>query len=160
MMSEKCDEAIVVDTLNIDCADAVWILWLMIRWYSEVNTKCCVYVHTLGYVTAGNSRLARGYQNSVGTHHSHLQSRIAEKNIWKRVSHCIGNINVLLFLRFGTTPCIVKHTYSLRLKQNFSQTPNTWDTLTGFKPIDQATLQQIVFDHHSFLYPKYFQTFI
>jgi hypothetical protein len=33
---------------------------------------------TLGYVTAGNSRPARVYQNSVGTYHCHLQSRFDE----------------------------------------------------------------------------------
>ena len=42
---------------------------------SDCNVSC---LDTLGYVTAGNSRLARGYQNSVGTHHSHLQNRIDE----------------------------------------------------------------------------------
>jgi len=29
-MSEKCDEAVLVDTLKIDQVDAVWGLWLMI----------------------------------------------------------------------------------------------------------------------------------
>jgi hypothetical protein len=42
---------------------------------SDYNVSC---LDTLGYVTVGNSRLARGYQNYVGTNHSHLQSRIDE----------------------------------------------------------------------------------
>jgi len=29
-MSEKCDEAVLVDTLKIDRVDAAWGLWLMI----------------------------------------------------------------------------------------------------------------------------------
>jgi len=29
----------------------------------------------------------------------------------------------------------------------------------GFKPPDHATLKQTVFEHHSFLHPKYLQTF-
>jgi hypothetical protein len=30
MMSEKCDEAVLVDTLKIDRVDAAWVLWLKI----------------------------------------------------------------------------------------------------------------------------------
>jgi hypothetical protein len=72
MTSEKCYE---VDTLRIDWMDAVWGFKYndrLIMW-SDYNVSC---QDTLGYVTAGNSRLARGHQNSIGTHHSHLQSRI------------------------------------------------------------------------------------
>ena len=70
----------------------------------------CLY--TLRYVTAGKSRLAIGYQNSVGTHNSHLQSRSLEKNIWKSVSHFIGNTsNNMLFTQFGTPRCILKYTH-------------------------------------------------
>jgi hypothetical protein len=39
---------------------------------TDYNVSC---PDTTDYVTAGNSRLARGCQNSIGTHHYHLQSR-------------------------------------------------------------------------------------
>jgi hypothetical protein len=42
---------------------------------SDYKVLC---LYNSGYVTAGNSRVARGYENSVGTHHRHLQSRINE----------------------------------------------------------------------------------
>jgi hypothetical protein len=42
---------------------------------SDYNVSC---QDTSSCVTAGNSRLARRYQNSIGTHHSHLQSSIVE----------------------------------------------------------------------------------
>ena len=29
-MSEKCDEAVLVDTLKIDRVDVAWVLWLTI----------------------------------------------------------------------------------------------------------------------------------
>jgi len=51
---------------------------------SDYNVSC---LHTVGYVTTGNSRLAKGYQNSVGTHHSHLQNRIDET---KYMETCIS----------------------------------------------------------------------
>ena len=86
---------------------------------SDFNVSC---LDTLGYVMPGNSRLARGYQDSVGTRHSHLQSRIDEKNIWKGVSHCIGNsLNNMLFSQFGTPQCIQKHTFAFHLNENSSQ---------------------------------------
>jgi len=42
---------------------------------SDYNVSC---VDTSCYVTAGKSRAVREYQNSVGTHHHNLQSRIGE----------------------------------------------------------------------------------
>ena len=84
MISEKSDEAVVVDILNRLGGCGVGLVandWVIIR--SDYDMSC---LDTLGYVMPGNSRLARGYQDSVGTRHSHLQSRIVEKNIWKRVS--------------------------------------------------------------------------
>ena len=50
---------------------------------SDYSVSC---LDTLGYVTAGNSRRARGYQNSVGIHHSHIQSRIDET---KHMEKCV-----------------------------------------------------------------------
>jgi hypothetical protein len=42
---------------------------------SDYNVSC---LDTSSYVTAGKSRVVREYQNSVGTHHRHLQSRVGE----------------------------------------------------------------------------------
>jgi len=66
----------------------------------------------------------------------------------------------MTFLQFGTLQDILKHTYSFHMKQNYSQgdTENIRQVV-GFKPPDHATLKQTVFDHQSFLHPKYFQTF-
>ena len=78
MISEKSDEAVVVDILNRLGGCGVGLVAknrLIMR--SDCNVSC---LYTLRYVMPGNSRLARGYQISVGTHHSHLQSRIVEKN--------------------------------------------------------------------------------
>jgi len=41
----------------------------------DYNVSC---LYTSSYVTTGNDRLVGGYHNSVGTHHSHLQSRVDE----------------------------------------------------------------------------------
>ena len=58
-MSENCDEAVLVDTLKIDRVDAAWGLLandrvIMCSDYSVSS------IETLGYVTAGNSRLGAG----------------------------------------------------------------------------------------------------
>jgi hypothetical protein len=42
------------------------------------NDYSVLCLDTVGYVTAGNSRLASGYKISVGTYHCHLQSGIDE----------------------------------------------------------------------------------
>jgi len=76
-VKEKCDKAVPVHTWKTDWVDAAWRFMAndqVIQW-SDYNVSC---LDTLGCVTAGNSRLARRYQNYVGTHHSHLQSRIDE----------------------------------------------------------------------------------
>jgi hypothetical protein len=73
MMYEKCDEAVLVDNLKIDWMDGAWRFMAngLVIMRSDYNVLC---LDTVGYVTVGNSRLARGYQNSVGTYHCHLQS--------------------------------------------------------------------------------------
>jgi hypothetical protein len=42
---------------------------------SDYNVLC---LDISSYVSIGKSRLVRGYQNSVGTHHCNFQSRINE----------------------------------------------------------------------------------
>jgi hypothetical protein len=73
MMSEKCDEAVLVDNLKIYWVDGVWEFMAndRVKTRSDYNVLC---LDTVGYVTAGNSRLASGYQNSVGTHHCHFRA--------------------------------------------------------------------------------------
>jgi hypothetical protein len=44
---------------------------------TDYNVLC---LDTSGYVTTGNRPVAGGYQNSVGTHQYHLQSRIDENS--------------------------------------------------------------------------------
>ena len=46
-----------------------------VKMQSDYNVLC---PDASGYVTTGNSGIARRYQDSVGTHHNHLQSRIDE----------------------------------------------------------------------------------
>jgi hypothetical protein len=77
MMSENCEEAVLMDTLKTDWVDGAWEFMANDRviMRSDYNVLC---LDTWGYVTARNSRLARGYQNSVGTYHYYLQSRIDE----------------------------------------------------------------------------------
>jgi hypothetical protein len=91
---------------------------------SDYNVSC---LDTSGYVTAGNSRVVSEYQKyqiSVGTYHSHLQSRIDETI---HMETCISLYrqykcpDSMLSLQFGTPQCIWKCTYSLQLKHNFSQ---------------------------------------
>jgi len=75
--SEKCDEVFRADTLKKDWVDGAWGLmadYCMIM-QTDYNVSC---PDTTDYVTVGNSRLAGGYQNSVGTHHRHLRSRFNE----------------------------------------------------------------------------------
>ena len=84
-MSEKCDEAVLVDSLKINWVEAAWGFMANDRiiMRCDYNVSC---IDISGYVTAGNSRLARECQTSVGTHHSHLHSRIDET---KHVETCI-----------------------------------------------------------------------
>ena len=72
-----CDEAVLVDNLKKDRVDEAWDFMANYRviMRCDYNVLC---LYTSGYVTEGNSRLARGYQNSVRTHHCHLHSRIDE----------------------------------------------------------------------------------
>jgi len=54
MMSEKCDEAVLVDSLKINWVEAAWGFMAndrLIMW-SDYNAQC---LDTLGYVTVGNS---------------------------------------------------------------------------------------------------------
>jgi hypothetical protein len=71
---EKCDKALLVDNLKKDRVDGAWDFMADYRviMRSDYNVLC---LYTSGYVKEGNRRLAREYQNSVGTHHCNLQSR-------------------------------------------------------------------------------------
>jgi hypothetical protein len=75
MRSEKCAEGVLVDTLNMGWVDGAWGFMAGDRviMRSDYNVLC---LETSGYVTAGNSQVARGYRNSVGSYHCHFQSRI------------------------------------------------------------------------------------
>ena len=69
-----CGRADRMETTNTsDWVDAAWMFMandLVMQW-SDYNVSC---LDTLGYVTTGNSRLTRRYQNDVGTHHSHFRA--------------------------------------------------------------------------------------
>jgi len=73
-MSEKCAEAVLVDTLKKTG-------WMgrgcmaddRVIQRSDYSLSC---LDSSGSVTAGKSRVVSEYQNSVGTHHCYLQSRI------------------------------------------------------------------------------------
>ena len=64
MMSEKCDEAVVVDNLKEDSQNWAW--WLMADYrmtmLSDYNALC---LYTSSYVTTGNSRLVSGCKYCV-----------------------------------------------------------------------------------------------
>ena len=61
-------------------------LWLIIvSKCTDYNVLC---LDASGYVTTGNSGMARGFQDSVGTHHSHFQSRIDE-TVLLDITQCI-----------------------------------------------------------------------
>jgi len=121
MRSEKWDEAVLVDTLKQDWMDAAWLHDDRLIQRSDYNVSG---LGTSGYVTAGKSRVVSEYRNSVGTHHCHLQSTIDEAihmetciSLYRQYK-CSDNV---LSLQFGTPHCILKCTYSLQLKYNFSE---------------------------------------
>jgi len=77
--SENCAEAVLVDNLKKKkWVDGMWMFMADYRviMQTDYNVLC---LDTVGYVTTGNIRVARGYQNSVRTHHCHFQSRIDER---------------------------------------------------------------------------------
>jgi len=58
----------------------------------------------------------------------------------------------MLFLKFATHHWILKCTYSLHIKGNFSHRSTTLQRhVNGFNLPDHATLQQNVFDPYPFL---------
>jgi hypothetical protein len=63
------------------------------------------------------------YQNSAGTHQSHLQSR-HDETIYGKLYLSISVIKIFyytLFLQSATHQCTLKCTYSFHRKENFSQ---------------------------------------
>jgi hypothetical protein len=75
------------DTLQTDKVD--WACVFMAEYHviiwSDYDVLC---LDTSGYVTAGNSRAARGYQNSVGTRHCNLQSK-HDETVLLDIRQCI-----------------------------------------------------------------------
>jgi len=63
--------------LNKIWVDGAWMFMADYRviMQTDYNVLC---LDASGYVTTENGRVAREYQNSVRTHHCHLQSRIDE----------------------------------------------------------------------------------
>jgi len=107
---------------------------------SDYNVSC---LDSSGSVTAGKSRAVSEYQNSVGTQHWYLQSRIDETMHMESSMLLYGQYkcsdNVLL-LQFGTPQCVLKCTYSLLLKDSFSQRPTKHVRhVNDFNPPDHAT---------------------
>jgi hypothetical protein len=68
-MSEKCDEAVLVDTLKIDWMDGAC---------DNAERLQCVVTRYCGLRYSGKQWTGKGYKNSVGTYNCHLQSGIDE----------------------------------------------------------------------------------